>query len=67
MRDPNRIKPFLGKIEGLWLKYPDLRFGQLISIIASEMGTRDIFFPEEPQWLEAVQKVIDKSNKRENQ
>lgn len=34
MRDPNRIKPFLARIEQLWLKNTDLRFGQFMIWLA---------------------------------
>ena len=30
MRNKNRIKPFLEKIEKYWMKNPDLRFTQVI-------------------------------------
>lgn len=56
MRDKNRIKPFLQKLEKLWLKYPDYRFGQIIYMLAGEIG-RDIFFPEEKEWEEAINKL----------
>jgi len=58
MRDKNRIKPFLAKLEEYWLKYPDLRFGQIIYLLAEKIE-RDIFFPEEKEWLEHIQKGID--------
>lgn len=62
MRDKNRIKPFLGKLEELWMKYPDLRFGQLIAVIAGEMKITDIFTPEDEVWLEGIQRFIDRTN-----
>ena len=36
MRDPARIQDLLTLIDGYWLKYPDLRFNQLIYILQSE-------------------------------
>ena len=33
MRDPKRIKPFLKKLENLWLMYPDMRFFQLMFLL----------------------------------
>ncbi|WP_022755200.1 hypothetical protein [Butyrivibrio fibrisolvens] len=30
MRNRERIRPFLDKLEEVWEDYPDLRFGQLI-------------------------------------
>lgn len=61
MRDPNRIKPFLNKLEELWERNSDLRFGQIIYLLADEIG-RDIFFPEEKEWLDCIQKSINKGN-----
>ena len=58
MRDKNRIKPFLKQLERLWLQNPDYRFGQLIYLMANEIG-RDIFFPEEDEWLENINKLIE--------
>lgn len=29
-RDPKRISKIIKKLEKLWLKYPDMRFGQLL-------------------------------------
>jgi hypothetical protein len=38
MRNPDRIEPILNELKTLWLKYPDLRLGQLISLC-----NRDVF------------------------
>lgn len=38
MRDPDRIRRMLDKIETEWLRYPDTRLGQLLSIMDSEFG-----------------------------
>jgi len=59
VRNPNRIKPFLNKLEELWIIQPDLRFGQIIYILANEIG-RDIFFPEEKEWEEKIDILISK-------
>jgi len=56
MRNKYRIKPFLSELENIWEANPDLRFGQLISILAGKID-RDIFFPEEDEWLEAIRAV----------
>ena len=61
MRDINRIEPFLDKLKELWLRYPDMRFGQIIYLLAGEIQ-RDIFFPEEQEWLDKIQKLIDKKS-----
>ena len=62
MRDKNRIKPFLGKIQEFWEIYPDLRFGQIISILSDKMD-RDIFYVEENELLEKFEELI-KENKQ---
>jgi len=38
MRDKNRIRPFLEELAKEWDKYPDLRFGQLMSDLGTEFG-----------------------------
>lgn len=61
MRDRNRIKPFLTKLEELWNEFPDYRFGQLIYLIGEGFDKSiDIALPEEEEWLQALQKVLDK-------
>lgn len=59
MRDKKRIRPFLEELEKLWLKHPDYRFGQIIYLLADDIG-RDIFFPEEEEWLKHIKEEIDK-------
>ena len=57
MRNKSRIKPFLNKLEELWLQNPDLRFGQIIYLIANVIQ-RDLFFPEEKEWEQAIDSLI---------
>lgn len=52
MRDPERIEPFLARFTELWRRYPDLRFGQLVSAIEER---RDGFYWEEERWLEEIE------------
>lgn len=40
MRDKERIKKILSKIEKLWNKYPDQRFGQLLENYVFVRGNR---------------------------
>lgn len=56
MRNINRIKPFLNELEKLWEAYPDLRFGQLVYLLAEKLDC-DIFFPEEERWLEVIRET----------
>ena len=44
MRDPRRIKRVLALLEKEWQKVPDLRLGQLIEIIAIDLGWNDAFY-----------------------
>ena len=61
MRDPKRIKPFLQKLEELWLKNPDLRFGQLMICIAkTEEATPKLFYMEEKEFLEKMRELEKK-------
>lgn len=60
-RDRARISPFTGKLMTLWLKYQDLRFFQLVSIIELElksMGFTDGFNAEEDTITKAIDKLI---------
>lgn len=57
MRDINRIKPFCDELAELWSKYPDLRFGQIMSNIARYVQMekrRDMFYFEEEELLEVL-------------
>jgi len=51
MRDKNRIKPLLENIEKIWQTQPDLRLGQLISIMSSSFNDYrkncDLFYFED--------------------
>ena len=58
MRDPQRIKPFLVRIEQLWLKNPDFRFGQLIIWLAKikELNPK-LFYLEDEEFLEKMKEL----------
>ena len=50
MRDPERIHQVLAGIEAEWVKYPDMRLGQLLYfLLGNHMG--DLFYVEDEQWL----------------
>lgn len=66
MRDINRIRPLLDKLETLWKQYPDMRFGQLIYMLAHRHNVNDIFFPEDDKWEEIIIQMIEESNNRMN-
>lgn len=57
MRSPNRIFPFCTEFAELWTKYPDLRFGQIMSNISRyvemEHG-RDMFYMEDEELMKVI-------------
>jgi hypothetical protein len=61
MRDINRIKPFCDELAELWSKYPDLRFGQIMSNIARYVQMehkRDIFYYEDEELLKVIRERL---------
>lgn len=62
MRDKSRIKPFLDRIEKVWNKVPDWRFGQLISNVFVSMD-RDPFYPEDDEMITYFEKYFEEKNK----
>ena len=56
MRDVNRIYDILMKFQDLWEKYPDQRFGQIISNYLAK-DNEDIFYIEDD---EISQRLTDK-------
>lgn len=64
MRDVKRIKPFLNEVAKLWEQHQDLRFGQFIYWLldkAQKSELSDLFFWEEDQWLEILEKISKNS------
>lgn len=63
MRDPKRIEEILNKIEKLWKKHPDTRFGQLISNIVLD---EELYYLEDDRFLkkmEIFEKMLPLVNK----
>ncbi|MDI9311958.1 MAG: hypothetical protein QM535_17225 [Limnohabitans sp.] len=57
MRDKNRIKPILEKIEKLWILDPDLRFGQLVmNIIKPEQSNVEVYYMEDDNLFDKIEK-----------
>jgi len=56
MRDKKRIKPFLEKLEKLWLESPDLRFGQLVYDIMGQHYIEELFYMEDEKFEELLKK-----------
>ena len=62
MRNVNRIKSFMAKLERLWEKNPDLRFWQVICLILATYGCEgsvDPFYWEEEKWIEQMKKTLE--------
>jgi uncharacterized protein YihD (DUF1040 family) len=63
MRDPNRIPLILKRLETVWKKSPDLRLGQLISLIAEGSDTfmeisNRIFFIEDDELIRKLEEHL---------
>lgn len=66
MRDPERIKPFLKKIEEQWMDNTDFRFGQLIMCITkTEESNPKLFHMEEDEFSEKIE-ILKKQLKTEH-
>lgn len=68
MRDPKRIPIILKKIEKYWVKYPDLRLGQIITnlntLLSENTHETDLFYLEDARLVEGL-KLLDKLSKEE--
>ena len=61
MRNPERIDKFLAVLGKGWKeRYPDMRFGQLMTNMLGSMAAegRDPFFPEEDEMERYVRKYL---------
>ncbi len=58
MRDKNRIKRILDKLEAVWLLYPDQRLMQLLLNILSDDETIDLFYLEDDNFEHMIDKVL---------
>lgn len=57
MRDPKRIDEFCDRLKVAWKMVPDLRFGQFMVNVLSDMAQKkDPFFPEEPEMIAFIEK-----------
>lgn len=60
MRDPKRIPDFLERLKEVWLKNPDLRFGQLIeNVFPNRPGfdkkySRSAYFVEDENFVKII-------------
>ncbi len=55
MRNKNRIPVILEMLEDIWVKNPDMRFGQLVNnLFVSQFNDRDMFYVEDSELQEAL-------------
>ena len=59
MRDKNRIYGFIMKLFTLWIRYPDLRFGQLVADIAAYGEYNDLFYVEDDELQAVIEQMLD--------
>lgn len=60
MRNPARIRNFCNQLATLWEnECPDWRFGQLVMNVFGVRGNPDLFYVEENDFLDRVNKYFD--------
>lgn len=59
MRDITRIPRMIKVIEDLWLRAPDMRFGQLIENLRDFSGYEDLFYLEDDSFEQLCKDFID--------
>jgi hypothetical protein len=64
VRDPERIRPFLRRLEVLWSIYPDMRFFQLVHMLrgfvpADKKGvSQDCYYTEDDVTYATINKLV---------
>ena len=67
MRDINRIKPTVEKLEKLWLSNSDFRLGQLImAIIRPDEANSKIYYIEDDAFLNKLDEFEKRMNKNDD-
>ena len=66
MRDPKRIPEMMNIVYEVWVKYPDLRLGQMIECAHNLAlnhcnGTPDVFMMEDEELLLGLQLLRDQN------
>ena len=62
MRDERRIEPIVNDFLALWKKYPDLRFGQMVSLVYAKSTNEysvDPFYLEDDEWSKVLKLLKD--------
>lgn len=63
MRDKERIKPLLERLEVVWKEHPDLRLGQLILNVVRDPA---LYYLEDEEIINSIEEfysIIDNSSK----
>ncbi len=58
-RDPERIDGVLVALRILWARYPDLRFGQLLSYVQRDIDADRSWQMEDDEWLEVLMRILN--------
>lgn len=59
MRDKDRIPHFIVQLAMLWMRHPDVRFGQLVSDIAAYGDYEDLFYVEDDETLRVIEEMLE--------
>lgn len=61
MRNPERIERMIQKLQYIWERVPDWRFGQLMCNLQRALGNgvNDGFYVEDDKWEEILDRIID--------
>lgn len=57
MRNPDRIQSVLNEIKKVWLKYPDLRLGQLILNVENQTN---LYYVEDDRLIELLKSIYNR-------
>lgn len=62
MRDFNRIRKVCSRLATAWESVPDLRLGQLLEVVQSDIkkSGRDPFYSEDDDFAAAIEKVCER-------
>lgn len=63
MRDPKRIRAFCNRLAAAWETMPDMRFGQLMHCVETEIKSndRDPFYLEEGEMINRIEAFCRRS------
>lgn len=56
MRNPQRIKPILERIEEIWKKHPDLRLGQIMA----NLDSCSLYYIEDDELADSLERLYNK-------